>query len=138
MTFEWPLRVYIEDTDAGGIVYYANYLRFLERARTEWLRQLGFSQEAFRQDGFLMVVRDVQLRYRAPARLDDELIATVTIEQQRRVGLTMQQQVLRRRADAGTEVLVDGRVELACMSPSGRPQALPAPFMQALSALTQA
>src|SRR5690606_18694863 len=83
----------IEDAEAGGMVYYANYLRYLERARTEWLRTLGLAQEKFRQDDILIAVRDVQLRYRAPAKLDDELIATVVIEKHRRTGLTLQQQV---------------------------------------------
>lgn len=133
--FEWPVRVYIEDTDAGGIVYYANYLRFLERARTEWLRSFGLSQEQFRKDDILFVVRDVQLRYRTPARLDDELIVTVAIEQHRRVGVTLTQQVLRATA-AGFEVIVEGRIELACINSDARPQAMPELFTQALHKLS--
>ena len=80
MSFEWPLRVYIEDTDVGGIVYYANYFRYLERARTEWLRSLGFSQEILRHQNILLIVRDIQAKYRLPARLDDELTVTVELE----------------------------------------------------------
>lgn len=133
--FEWPLRVYIEDTDAGGIVYYANYLRFLERARTEWLRTLGLAQEKFRQEGVLIVVRDVQLRYRAPAKLDDELIATVVIEKHRRTGLTFQQQVWRCDGANHRTLLLDGRIELACITTAGRPCALPAELIQALGNL---
>lgn len=135
--FAWPVRVYIEDTDAGGIVYYANYLRFLERARTEWLRSFGLSQEQFRQDDILFVVRDVQLRYRTPARLDDELIVTVAIEQHRRVGVTLTQQVLRATA-TGSEVIVEGRIELACINSAARPQAMPELFTQALNRLSAA
>lgn len=134
--FEWPLRVYIEDTDAGGIVYYANYLRFLERARTEWLRTLGLAQEKFRQEGVLIVVRDVQLRYRASAKLDDELIATVVIEKHRRTGLTLQQQVWRAdKAGNGRTLLLDGCIELACINTAGRPRALPAELIRALGNL---
>lgn len=131
--FEWPLRVYIEDTDAGGIVYYANYLRFLERARTEWLRTFGLSQEKFRQDDVLVVVREVQLRYRAPARLDDELLVTVSVEKQRRTGFTMAHQIWRSDALTGQRTLIlDGHAELACINHSGRPQALPMLLQQAL------
>ena len=72
--FSWPARVYWEDTDGGGIVYYANYLRFLERARTEWLRQQGYSQQRLaREEGILFTVVSLEIEYRAPARLDDEL-----------------------------------------------------------------
>ena len=73
-TFVWPARVYYEDTDAGGVVYYANYLKFLERARTEWLRALGFDQrDLMREAGILFAVRRVEIDYLLPARFDDEL-----------------------------------------------------------------
>ncbi len=135
--FEWPLRVYIEDTDAGGIVYYANYLRFLERARTEWLRTLGLSQEKFRQEGVLIVVRDVQLRYRAPARLDDELMVTVAIETQRRTSLTMLQQVWRiDSSNNERSLLLDGQIGLACIAADGRPRGFPDDLMKHLNALS--
>ena len=71
--FNWPVRVYYEDTDAGGIVYYVNYLKFMERARTEYLRSLGFDQQALMDDGILFVVRDTAIDYLKPARLDDKL-----------------------------------------------------------------
>src|SRR5690606_4507806 len=72
--FSWPVRVYYEDTDAGGVVYYANYLRFMERARTEWLRSVGIDQRVLlRQDNLMFVVVDAQVSYKVPARLDDEL-----------------------------------------------------------------
>ena len=77
MSFTWPCRVYWEDTDGGGIVYYANYLRFLERARTEWLRSLGYSQQALARDpGIVFTVVSLNIDYRKPARLDDELVVT--------------------------------------------------------------
>ena len=77
MSVAWPVRVYVEDTDFGGVVYYANYLRWLERARTEWLRARGLSQAALARDrGILFSVVSVQVNYRRPARLDDELIVT--------------------------------------------------------------
>lgn len=78
MAFEWPIRVYWEDTDAGGIVFYANYLKFFERARTEWLRALGIGQQVLReQTGGMFVVSETTLKYHRPARLDDELVVTV-------------------------------------------------------------
>jgi len=75
--FSWPVRVYWEDTDAGGVVYYATYLRFLERARTEWLRSCGFSQQALAQDpGIIFPVVNLRIQYKRPARLDDELLVS--------------------------------------------------------------
>ena len=80
MTFEFPIRVYWEDTDAGGIVFYANYLKFFERARTEWLRSLGIHQQALRDNtGGMFVVSETQLKYHRPARLDDELLVTARL-----------------------------------------------------------
>ena len=91
--FCWPVRVYWEDTDAGGIVFYANYLKFFERARTEWLRSLGLEQQALRQrSGGMFVVSDAQLRYHRVARLDDELLVTAWPQQRGRASLTIEQQ----------------------------------------------
>ena len=93
MAFEFPIRVYWEDTDAGGIVYYANYLKFFERARTEWLRSLGLHQRALReQTGGMFVVADASLRYLRAARLDDELVVTAGLQQAGRAGLLIAQQ----------------------------------------------
>ena len=95
MAFEFPIRIYWEDTDAGGIVFYANYLKFFERARTEWLRSLGLSQHRLReQTGGMFVVTDARLRYLSPARLDDELIVTAVLQDKGRASLTMAQQAL--------------------------------------------
>jgi acyl-CoA thioester hydrolase len=92
--FTWPLRVYWEDTDAGGIVFYANYLKFMERGRTEWLRALGIAQSTLRaQTGGMFVVRSTQLDYLQPARLDDLLIVTASVVEKSRITLTIGQEI---------------------------------------------
>ena len=128
MAFEWPIRVYIEDTDAGGIVYYANYLRYLERARSEWLRHLGFEQQSLMESGVRFVVRDVSIQYRQSAVLDDEVIATVETAGVSKAGLTLNHTVVK-RSDPQTdkqEILVDARIRIACINNEGRPTAIPA------------
>lgn len=93
MAYELPIRVYWEDTDAGGIVFYANYLKFFERARTEWLRSLGIGQQALReQTGGIFVVSETTLKYHRPARLDDELLVTARLQESGRASLTIAQQ----------------------------------------------
>lgn len=128
-SFHWPLRLYIEDTDAGTIVYHANYLKFMERARTEWLRSLGFEQEKLRQQDTLFVVRSLQIDYKAPARLDDELIVSLSIERQRKVGLTLVQQVVH---SATSQLLAQAQVEIACINQAGQVKAMPSSFLDAL------
>jgi acyl-CoA thioester hydrolase len=92
--FTWPIRIYWEDTDAGGIVFYANYLKFMERARTEWLRALGVEQQALReQTGSMFVVTETALRYLQPARLDDQLLVSAQIVEAGRASLRMQQKI---------------------------------------------
>lgn len=121
--FTLPLRVYYEDTDAGGVVYYANYLKFCERARTEWLRRLGVSQQALLDEsGLAFVVRSVQADYLAPARLDDALEIATRIGALRRASLLFEQEIRR-----GAELLFTARVLLASID-LGRhkPIALPA------------
>ena len=96
--FQWPVRVYWEDTDAGGIVFYANYLKFFERARTEWLRSLGLGQQQLRDStGGMFVVSEPNVRYHLSARLDDELIVTAQLTESGRASMTIAQQALRRR-----------------------------------------
>jgi acyl-CoA thioester hydrolase len=110
-SFTWPVRVYWEDTDAGGVVYYANYLRFLERARSEWLRALGVEQtELAERDGVLFVVRRVEADYLAPARFNDLLQVICRLENLGRASIVMEQQVRR-----GDEVLLRARVKAACV-----------------------
>lgn len=123
-----PVRVYYEDTDAGGVVYYANYLKFCERARTEWLRQFGVSQQALLDGhGLAFVVRSVQADYLAPARLDDALEVSTRIGALRRASLLFEQEIHR-----GTELLFTARVLIASIDlERHRPVALP-PHLYAL------
>jgi len=124
--FRFPLRVYYEDTDAAGVVYYANYLRFMERARTEWLSALGFELANLeREHGVAFAVHHVDIRYHQPARLGDRLDVTVVMTGHGRARLIADQQVRR-----GTDVLVDARVTLACLDRvNWRPARIPAPLV---------
>lgn len=128
--FAWQARVYWEDTDAGGVVYYANYLRFLERARTEWLRTLGFDQSVLAGElGIVFVVRRVEVDYRAPARLDDELDIESRLTELGGAKLVMQQRIVR----AG-QPLVEATVTLACLAASAfKPARIPDTVLAALS-----
>ena len=111
--FLWPVRIYYEDTDAGGVVYYANYLRFMERARTEYLRQLGFEQdELMRDPGVLFAVRSVKVDYLLPARFNEQLQVSVEIVNQGRASLTFAQDVIRPVDDA---LLCRGEIKVACL-----------------------
>ncbi len=130
MAFEWPLRVYIEDTDFGGIVYYVNYLKFMERARTEMLRRCGFSQHELVRDHMLFVVHSVQCRYHKPARLDDELIVHSEIEQAGVASVMFNQQII--RASDRVE-LCSGQIRVACVdSRSMKPRRWPSGLLTAL------
>ncbi len=123
--FEWPVRVYYEDTDNGGVVYYANYLRFMERARTEYLRSLGFEQDQLiRENDILFAVRSMKIDYHAPARFNDRLSVSVDILKRSRASLTFAQIVT--RADGSGAELCSAEVNVACLAASTfRPQALP-------------
>jgi len=127
--FRWRLRVYYEDTDAGGIVYYANFLKFFERCRTEWLRALGFDQARLARDaGLQFVVTAVAVDYLRPARLDDELVALARVERVGGASLVFAQ-----RLERGTERLAQGRVKVACVDARTlAPAALPAALAAAL------
>lgn len=120
--FHHTLRVYWEDTDAGGVVFFANYLKFFERARTEWLRALGFGQERLRSDtGAMFVVADTSVRFVAPARLDDELRVTVRIVGSGRVAMNLAQQAWR-----GAQLLAEGRIRIGCVdAETFRPRRIP-------------
>jgi acyl-CoA thioester hydrolase len=109
--FRATMRIYWEDTDAAGIVFYANYLKFFERARTEWLRSLGFGQEALRTDaGIAFVVSETRLRYRRPARLDDVIDVSVAVAHLGQASLEIAQEARR----AG-ELLVNGTIRIGCV-----------------------
>jgi acyl-CoA thioester hydrolase len=111
LPFSHPVRVYWEDTDAGGVVFYANYLKFFERARTEWLRALGFSQQQMLQhDGVMFVVADTHLHYRRAARLDDVLRITVQVLDAGRASLRIEQQAWR-----GDELVAEGEIRIGCV-----------------------
>ena len=122
--FSWPVRVYYEDTDSGGVVYYANYLKFLERARTEWLRARGFDQARLAATrGLLFAVREVHLDLKRPARLDDRLQVSAEVAERRGASLVFTQAVTRTGDDAP---LCHGRVRVACLDADGfRPRPLP-------------
>jgi acyl-CoA thioester hydrolase len=121
--FHWPVRIYWEDTDAGGVVYHASYLRFLERARSEYLRHLGIEQERLRKDNVVFVVRDIAIGFQKPARLDDQLSVSVALIERRPASLVFQQHIVR---DTDTQVLVQARVRAACVeAASFRPRPIP-------------
>jgi acyl-CoA thioester hydrolase len=120
--FRHPVRVYWEDTDAGGVVFYANYLKFFERARTEWLRHLGFEQQVLRDStGAIFIVTETQLRYRAPARLDDLLAVTVQLRHGGRASMQIAQQAWR-----GDVLLAEGDIRIGCVDDrTFRPRRIP-------------
>lgn len=119
---EFALRVYYEDTDLAGIVYYANYLRFIERGRTEWVREQGIDQTRLKKDeGLVFAVRRVEADYLAPARFDDDLIVRTTVEQMTGARIVLNQDVMR-----GAEVLFCARVTLVALTIEGQLARLPA------------
>lgn len=123
----FPVRVYYEDTDLAGIVYYANYLKFIERARSEWVRDLGIDQVQMKAEGLVFAVRRVEADYLAPARYDDELIVETTMQTGSGVRLVVRQDVKR-----GEEVLFSALVTVICMTANGAVARLPAVIRQSL------
>lgn len=114
--FLWPVRVYWEDTDAGGVVYYANYLRFLERCRTEWLRSQGLSQhELSSVRGVQFMVLEVNIAYKAPARLDDLLTVSCVMQPDGRTTVRFTQQIWRGEPGAAGELLIEASVRVVCV-----------------------
>ena len=131
--FSLQLRVYIEDTDAGGIVYYVNYLKFMERARTEFMRSLGFGKEYIFNHDLMFVVRDVAVTYLLPATLDDQLLATASVGKLRGAGMVFQQSVRR-----GEQILAQGEMTIACVDRhSMKPRRLPREMVVAVQARQQ-
>ena len=122
--FSWPVRVYWEDTDGGGVVYHASYLRFIERARTEWLRQRGVEQQKLRDEHDIMfVVSEIDIRFLSPARLDEELAATIESFTRRSASMTFSQCILRPSDGAR---IVEARVRAACIGGSDfKPRRIP-------------
>ena len=133
--FRLPLRVYIEDTDAGGIVYYVNYLKFMERGRTELMRSLGYDKPAILDGGQMLVVHSAQVNYRKPARLDESLVATAAFGKVSRASVTFTQRILRPLPSGGEEVLCEGDIKVACvLADSMKPSAIPATMRTAIDA----
>ncbi|MDQ3511290.1 MAG: tol-pal system-associated acyl-CoA thioesterase [Pseudomonadota bacterium] len=132
--FSWPTRVYWEDTDAGGVVYHAQYLAFLERARSEWMRAQGYGQDALRlEHGLVFAVRAMTLDFLKPARLDDALLVSASLRQCRRASAVFAQSVRR-----GDELLLSATVRVAALDAGGfRPQAIPPPLYEQLKLLEQ-
>lgn len=132
--FSIPTRVYWEDTDAGGVVYHAQYVAFLERARTEWVRALGYGQDGLRQDhGLVFAVRAMRIDFRRPARLDDTLQVTVSLRRCRHASVVFAQTILR-----DGELLLDAQVRCAALEASTfRPRAIPEALYQQLTRLVE-
>lgn len=119
--FIWPVRVYYEDTDAGGVVYYANYLKFFERARTEMLRAMGYEQDQLMAEGIIFVVRSIQVDYLIPARFNEQLQVSADLSLIKKASFDFEQQITR-----GDEVLCRGMVRIACLDvQTMRPKAIP-------------
>ncbi|MGY6215555.1 tol-pal system-associated acyl-CoA thioesterase [Methylolobus aquaticus] len=123
--FTWPVRVYYEDTDAGGVVYHANYLRFMERARTERLRALGLELTHLQEtEGLVFAVRGMEVDYLRPARLGDQLLVTADVDDIKRVSLTFRQAVY--PPESASDAYCTARVRVVCLSADGfRPMAMP-------------
>ena len=123
--FEWPVRVYYEDTDSGGVVYYANYLRFMERARTEWMRELGFEQDVLnREEGVIFAVRSAKVDYLRPALFNDQLTVMTRLTQRGRASLTFFHSIIRQQEPE--QPCCTGEVRVACINAQSlRPQPIP-------------
>lgn len=131
--FSHPVRIYWEDTDAGGVVYHAQYLAFLERARSEWMRTQGYGQELLRQEhDLLFAVRAMQLDFLKPARLDDALEVTAALQECRRASLIFVQEIRR-----GEERLLTATVRIAALGTDFRPTPIPQPLYDELNALVE-
>ena len=110
--FEWNARVYFEDTDSGGVVYHANYLKFMERARTEWLRSLGLNQIKLKQeDKVMFVVRKIDIQYKMPARFNDELLIQTDCVKTTDYSIILKQDILRNK-----QIVTEGKVEIVCIN----------------------
>jgi acyl-CoA thioester hydrolase len=134
MAFQFPVRIYWEDTDAGGIVFYANYLKFFERARTEWLRSLGIEQQALKTDvGGMFVVSETSLKYHRPAQLDNLLTVTAELAEAGRATLTLRQQAWLEVPGLAPQLLAEGTIRIGWVdSITLKPGRIPATILKAL------
>lgn len=130
MNFNWPVRVYYEDTDSGGVVFYANYLKFMERARTEYLRHFGFEQDILiEQQNIIFAVRSVQLDYISPARFNDQLTVTANIIELKKASMLFEQKIF--RSNQTDKILCQGQIRIACLkADSFKPTAIPESIME--------
>lgn len=138
--FTWTVRVYYEDTDAGGVVFYANYLKFFERARTEWLRSAGINQQLMTEThGVMFVVKSTAVDYHAPAKLDNELKLTVVVERMGRASVQFIQEAWRVRVDQDgehKELLATGRIKVGCVDTQNfKPSEIPSQVMDSIKTL---
>ena len=133
--FVWPVRVYYEDTDTGGIVYHANYLKFLERARTEWLRRIGVEQSALKQElGIMFAVHSLEIAFHKPARFDDLLEVETRLGGHKNVSLVFDQQIVHRDGERQSDTLCSASVTCVCLDrESMRPRAIPHRIIAELS-----
>lgn len=133
--FSIPIRVYIEDTDAGGIVYYVNYLKYMERVRTEWLRSLGFQHYTLEDGDFLFVVHSANVRYLKPALMDDALLSKLKIIKLGKARFVFLQEIIR---EATGELLCSGEITIACVDPiKKKPKALPEKIYQSAAQILE-
>lgn len=128
--FSWPVRVYYEDTDAGGVVFYANYLKFFERARTEMLRSFGFEQDRLiAEENVIFVVRSVIVDYLKPARFNEQIDVTAKIIENKKASLTFEQSITRQQ-----DVLCNGKIRIACLdAQTMKPKVIPNAILEQLS-----
>lgn len=127
----FPIRIYWEDTDAGGVVFYANYLKFFERARTEWLRAAGVGQQVLREEtGAMFVVAEVHMRYLAPAKLDDSIVVSVQVVERGAASMVLAQEAWR-----GDTLLAQGQIRIGCVQADTlKPRRIPAQVLRAIGA----
>ena len=132
--FAWPIRVYYEDSDAGGIVYHSQYLNFMERARTEWLRSLGFEQtELTAQFGIIFVVRNIEIKFKKPARFDDAIVVHSQLASMGRSRMVFEQNIFR-----DGQILTEASVEIVCIhAVNYTPVSIPAPIQQSMKKMEQ-
>jgi len=127
--FNWPIRIYYEDTDAGGVVYYANYLKFFERARTEMLRSLGFEQDQLiAEQGIIFVVRSVKVDYLQPVRFNEQIVASAEVTRMKKTSFMFAQEITRHG-----ELLCQGEMGIVCVDAGKmKPKAIPAAILEKL------
>ena len=130
MNFNWPVRVYYEDTDSGGVVYYANYLKFMERARTEFLRHLGFEQDQLiEQQNIIFAVRSVQCDYKSPAQFNDELMVTADLIELKKASMLFEHRIYRKNQQ--DKILCQAQIHIACLkADTFKPCAIPKSIME--------